>query len=110
MARTRIKYGCAALIVLLLVALWLATGFLRPSVGYTMCAEFASLPADDQALEQWLRKQPHVHTVHAKRDGRTLEVFYIINRNRFQKLPDVQAQCAVLGYSGQVAPFRDCGR
>lgn len=104
------KFGCAAFIILALVALvWLTSVFLRPSVGYNICAEFASMPADDEALEQWLRTQPHVHNVYAKRDGRRLEVFYIINRSPFERLPDVQAQCAVLGYAGQVGPFRDSG-
>lgn len=113
MKRSRQIYAFAVVIVLVLSGfVWFALGYIRPSVGYTVCAEFASMPDDDEALEHWLRNQPDVAggTVHAKREGQRLEVFYIINRSRLQKLPDLQAQCVVLGYSGQVAPFRDCGR
>jgi hypothetical protein len=85
-------------------ALW----FLRPSVGYTVCADFETMPDNDDHLERWLLSQPRVSTVHLERNGRTLEVFYLINRNRFEPLPDLQGQCALLGYSGPGSAFRDC--
>lgn len=86
-------------------ALW----FIRPSLGYTICADFKTMPDNDDSLEQWLLSQPRVAMVHIERNGQTLKVFYIINRNRFEKLPDVQRQCAHLGYAGSAAAFRDCG-
>ena len=113
MARSRRTFAFAVVVALVLAGFALfALSYIRPSVGYTVCAEFASMPDDDEALERWLRNQPGVAggTVHTKREGDRLEVFYIANLSRFQKSPDLQAQCAVLGYSGQVAPFGDCGR
>jgi hypothetical protein len=102
--------GYSSAVVLALGVFGPALWFVRPTVGYTICADFETMPDNDDSLEQWLLGQPRVALAHIERNGRTLEVFYLINRNRFEKLPDVQGQCALLGYAGQASPFRDCWR
>lgn len=104
----------ALLVVATAAVCWRAVGFVRPSVGYALCAEFTTLPSDDAALEQWLRDQPDVvgHTVRVERSGATLSLFWIMSQDFLGdgRLPHVDAKCAELGYAGQVAPFRDCPR
>lgn len=96
----------------LAILAWFALGVVRPSVGYAVCAEFAVMPADDDALEEWLRGQPAVvgHTVHVAREGARLEVFFILSRGLRggPQAPDLQGACERLGYSGRTSPFVNC--
>ena len=86
------------------------------SIGFCVEAHFATLPADDRHLIDWLKTEPGVvaHTVHVKRfgvDRKSLRVIFIQSRNVIKQdrpFPNLDAQCAQLGYLGPDVTFRDC--
>jgi hypothetical protein len=61
--------------------------------------EYSEFPADDLALEDWLRSQEGVHITTLRREGNTLMLTY----TRHANLPplDILAECERLGYKGR---------
>jgi hypothetical protein len=86
-------------------------GQIPASRVYEVRAEFGSMPADDDALRQWLTEQPGViaHTCHMKREGNAVRVTFIQVRNMVGQpsFPDLESECKRLGYSGSDPVFRD---
>src|SRR5262249_32657727 len=108
----------ASVLCLLAAAAWVGLRFIPASFGYAVEAElvsFASLPADDHRLEEWLRAQPGVvpHTVHVRREParhpNRLVVIFTMVRDGWGRppFPDLEAACDELGYAGRVGRFRD---
>ncbi len=82
------------------------------SRGYEVEAEFAELPPDDVALEDWLEAQPGVaRVIVGQRTGEpnVLAIVLIIVRTGWDRtpFPDLNAKCDELGYKGRVGMFRD---
>lgn len=105
------------LLALPVVGLLLAAAAIYPSYGYLVEADFASLPADDARLIEWLQVQPGVvpHTVHINREGaqkRRLQVVFIQSRNLLgtPPFPDLERGCREMGYDGPAVRFRDVPR
>lgn len=87
--------------------------FVYVPFGYSLVATFAKLPPDDERLTEWLKVQPGVseHTVLVQRiaaNNQTLKVIFVQVHNSAHEpaLPDLDAQCAAMGYHGQEEPFR----
>jgi hypothetical protein len=109
----RLKLVTIAIVVLALlgVGCYLFLRTAHASYGYTVAAEFASMPADDTQLADWLKDQEGVAagSVRVARSGRTLKVFFIMSRDLtgHPRFPDLQGVCKNLGYAGQVGAFAD---
>jgi hypothetical protein len=106
------KMVAAAAVVLLLAGLLeVSCRFITASLSYGVYADFEVLPADDQAFEDWLKSQPGVvpHTVHLYREGKRLNIFFIMTRDGWGRpaVPDLEGACRRLGYGGPHATFRD---
>jgi hypothetical protein len=112
---TRGKYLLVAtVLIVVVVAAWVGLRFIPASLGYSVEAEFASLPERDHELEEWLKTQPGVvsHTVHVwRKDGepKILRIGFIMVRDGWDRppFPDLQGKCEALGYAGRTGPFRD---
>jgi hypothetical protein len=117
--RCAVRWVKPLLSVLLITALGLAGWELfrrsvYPSVGYCVEVRFATAPADDRALCQWLKAQPGVvpHTVHIGREGpdkHVLRVMFIQSRNLAGNppFPDLVPGCHALGYNGPEFTFQN---
>ena len=96
-----------------LAALWCGLHFVPADFAYTVEAEFAAVPADDERLEEWLRSQPGFYLAHVERqpigNRWRLVVTFGMSRDGWghPPLPDLEGKCAELGYRGQGARFRD---
>src|SRR5947209_7787355 len=107
--------GVAVVAMLLLCARlysWIARN-VHASFIHAREARFDALPTDDKALKAWLQAQPGVvsHTVHVGRDGadkKLVAVIFVQVRNMAGEppVPDLDAACARLGYTGPDEPFR----
>jgi hypothetical protein len=91
-----------AVVGILLAAFRVAAPFIRPSVGYGESAEFAEMPADDTALEDWLSKQPGVVRAFVRRDANTIRINWIMSRDLLgdPPLPELREQFDRFGYRG----------
>ena len=101
-ARIR-KYSIVILCIMAFSGiLWLSIRSIPVSRSYGVRAEFATLPADDQELEQWLRKQPGVvsRTVHTARDGHAVCIIWIMTQkiSGYPHPPDLQRAWQQIGY------------
>jgi hypothetical protein len=100
--------------LLLVAGAWVGLHFIPASVGYTVEAEFASLPADDHELEAWLKTEPGVvpHTVYVwrkKAAPKVVVVDFTMVKSEWGSppFPDLEAACERLGYRGRVGKFKD---
>jgi hypothetical protein len=66
---------------------------------YHVRAAYAGLPADDRALEAWLRAQPGVRNVAVGREANVLVVTY--ERAAADPPLGLLAECDRLGYTGR---------
>ena len=114
MARRHLHKFYLAIILLLVLVLgegWWLAHKIKSSNGYNVQAEFAQLPPNDEALEEWLRQQPGVveHAVHVERNGQNVRVFFIIVQNLRKQppFPRLEEQAAVLGYADIKATWHD---
>lgn len=107
----RISKAIGWLIVLICLALAVAAawrGFrsIPATFSYGLQAEFAELPADDAALEAWLKAQPGVidRLVHVKRTGNAVGVIWMMTQTVGGEppAPDLLAAFERLGYRGRV--------
>lgn len=101
-----VKYlavGVAVLLVLLL-ARQLALQKVRASFSYGVRAEFREVPPEDKELEQWLASQPGVVRVGVGRDGKVIQVVWIMVQNLrgSPSAPDIRSEFERLGYRGLV--------
>jgi len=108
----RLRLGIIILFAggLLALCVFLLLAHLRASIGYGVSACYTQMPADDKALEEWLKAQPMVvpSTVHIGRKGDELYILFmrsepICPRPPFPKLAD---ECASLGY-GPPSEWKD---
>jgi hypothetical protein len=95
-----------------LTAVWVGLKSIPATLIYSVEAEFAEMPADDKALEEWLRTQPGVaKAIVGQREGepRVLVVWLIMVRDGWGRppFPDLEAKCDELGYRGRAGRFRD---
>jgi hypothetical protein len=109
--RIRLCYGAALLLASVIIVLAvIACTNMTAAVGYEAVAFFTSMPANDDALSEWLRRQPGViaHSVEVSRHDEALEVAFIQSRNLCgrPRLPNLDAQVDALGYEGSTS-FRD---
>jgi hypothetical protein len=73
----------------------------RAKVRFEWQIEFAALPADDGALQEWLLAQPDVSAATVRRDGRAVTVVCEVHLlRRGAVVPDVRAKMEELGYRG----------
>ncbi len=83
---------------------------LRASIGYSVSARYAQMPADDKALEDWIKTQPDVvpRTVYIGRKGDELYVLFIRLEKVFGRppFPDLSGACVRLGY-GPPSDWKD---
>jgi hypothetical protein len=95
---------------------WYGQHWLPADVSYALDAEFAAVPADDEALAAWVRAQPGVYLALVQRervgDRWRVEVIFGITRNGWQQppLPDLDRGADELGYRGPAGRFRDSSR
>ena len=91
-----------ALAGLVFAAFRLAATIIRPSIVYGESAEFAELPADDRAIEQWLATQPGVVRTFATRESNTIRVNWIMSRDLLGNppIPNLRDQFERFGYRG----------
>lgn len=92
-----------ALATLAYIAFFGLLSFAPISTGNSAHAHFASLPADDEQLLAWLKRQRNVvpHTVHVNRiDNHTIELVFIQVRNGWgiPALPEYESACESFGY------------
>ena len=82
---------------------------LHADLGYTVMAQFITMPKDDGGLRHWLAAQPGVNYAWTCRTNRTLKVFILMSRSLdgSPKIPDLEQGCSALGYAGQDSKFRD---
>ena len=108
MRRTWIILVCVVAVVAGAVLLLRHT--IHASIGYTVMAEFSTMPKDDSGLRHWLHAQPGVVSAWTCRTNRTLKVLVVMSRSLAgsPKIPDLASGCSSLGYSGQDARFQDC--
>ena len=89
-------------IFLVLPGIWAGLRLIPASRGYSVRAEFADLPTNDRAIEQWLCNQPGVvaHTAKVLREGRVLYVIWIMTQNvgGNPQTPDLRAAWKRMGY------------
>ena len=98
------------------VGLWLlVTHSVNASLGYCVEWEFGQMPPNDDALVEWLKVQPGIisRTVQIRRfgaNGTELEVGLIQVRTLAgdPPFPDLDQQCAELGYAQPKGKFVDC--
>jgi hypothetical protein len=108
--------ACGAVAALLYAGWWsLCEWYVVIPFGYSIEAEFAELPPDDEALKAWLEQQPGVTRVFAITRGearKTIKIDLLMEQNAHYKprFPDVEKACAELGYKGRVERFRDTER
>src|SRR4051794_23867260 len=98
--------ACLAIPVLWPAAfLWLADEVFAAPMDYVVEAEFRKLPATDDALEQWLHKQPGVYLALVSRDGNKLHLVWGNAGTRFSDpvSPNVCDEFAKLGYQELVS-------
>ena len=97
-------------VAVLASAVLLVRHFCYADIGYTVMAQFATMPKDDSGLRHWLHAQPGVALAWTCRTNRTLKVFVLMTRNLSgrPRIPDLSAGCVALGYTGQDSGFRDC--
>jgi hypothetical protein len=92
-----------AVIALAGVGFWLRYT-IKASCGYDVQANYDAMPADDKALETWIKTQPGVveHTVLVQRDGHQLVAYFIMAQDLSGRptFPDLDQACATLGYKG----------
>lgn len=102
--------------ICLLVAALIGSGYMaarliRASIGYHVQSQFEVMPPDDDALKQWLSAQRGIvgHTVSIQRDGRRLDVMFIMTQDMFgyPPIPPLEAASRRLGYVGADARFHD---
>ena len=88
--------------------LWAGLAIPKP-FGFGLRAEFDTLPPDDEALEAWLKSCPGVsETASVEREGKSLRVVFVQCRNIAGQppVPDLDAKCESLGYTGHNAKFQ----
>jgi hypothetical protein len=111
------RFSLAMLVALAMGAIlygsWFAfTSLVHASIGYSMEAEFQTMPVNDLEFKAWLRDQPGVvqSTVHVARPrDRTVLVVFIMSRDLrgYPTFPDLDRACKALGYGGRAGAFRD---
>ncbi|MFO0810778.1 MAG: hypothetical protein U0746_19280 [Gemmataceae bacterium] len=100
-----------AVLTATLGAAWYALHWIPFDLGYAREAEFASVPPDDDRLQQLVRSHPGVYLAYVNRhpvgDRWRIEVVFGLSRNGWKpRLPDLDAAAASLGYRGPDGPFR----
>jgi hypothetical protein len=98
------------------VGLWfLFTHNVHASLGYCVEVEFGQMPPNDDALVEWLKVQAGIipRTVQVRRfgaNGTELEISFIQQRTLAgdPPFPDLNQQCAALGYAQPKGNFVDC--
>ncbi len=110
--RLLLWYGLFAAVVL--GYYWL-NHLIQIPYGYTVQADFDTLPPDDRALKSWLLVQPGIvaHTVHFGRvgpDRKIVRIMFTQVRNQAgdPPFPDFDKACRELGYTGGSSRFRHC--
>ena len=109
------RRGLVAVGVLLAAigAAWYGLHYLPRDLGYEVETEFAALPADDEALAEWLRAQPGVYLASVQREAAgqqwRLVVGVGMTRDGWGRppFPDLTSKCTEFGYRGQTGGFRD---
>jgi hypothetical protein len=76
-----------------------------PAMSYCVTAEFSELPADDIALESWLRVYPGMQVIGVNRNGKIIEVTWGTSGSVAESLGerplfDLRAKLDPLGYKG----------
>jgi|SRR5690242_14795966 hypothetical protein len=90
---------------------WWGLHWIPFDMGYSLEAEFESVPPDDEPLQRRVRSHPGVYLagVNRQRVGHRwrIEVIFGLSRNGWEpRLPDLDAATADLGYRGPDGPFR----
>jgi hypothetical protein len=91
-----------ATVAVALVAAWALprlTSRVRVHV-YTQRIVYTTLPADDQALTDWLRSQPGVSRATVSRMGDTLVVVFVMPMSANDPAPNVFQEARRFGYAG----------
>ena len=91
--------------VLLLIVLASVAGFAGYRVAtrtrtHVIRVVFRTMPPDDTALLDWVRKQPGVREANASRDGDALTVVIVMPGSSKDPEPAVVPQAEKLGYGG----------
>lgn len=75
-----------------------------PAIRYELCAEFAEVPADDRALEEWLRNEPGVsnQSSYVNREQNAIRISWEMSRDTmgYPPRPDFIKNFGRLGYHG----------
>lgn len=100
----RVKWGVAVALLITAFAAWyLCFHVIRVAHHYRMHANYRHMPADDKALETWLKAQPGVvtHTVVIKRRPNDIAAWVMVDQHLSGEppLPDLSNACEQLGYS-----------
>jgi len=97
------------LIAIAVVGVLLAVGLraarsIKPSIIYELRAEFAEMPSDDIAFEEWLRTQPGVipRPSYVDREANAIRITWIMSRDLtgHPPIPDFRNNFDRLGYKG----------
>jgi hypothetical protein len=104
------RFGILSLVLIaasLVTLAWLLVSLqLHVSRVFCVSAQFARMPADDEALKDWLKTQAGVipRTVIAERRGDKLYVRFIMSQtvSGNPPFPDLSDQCVDLGYGPRV--------
>lgn len=107
-----------AVIAVLGFAGWYGLHWIPADFSYRLETEFATVPADDEPLSDWVRSQPGVWLANVQRqpvgERWRVEILFGITQNAWQRqqppLPDLDAAAASLGYSGPSGRFKDSPR
>ena len=98
-SKDRVRWAVAAAIILVIVG-WFGYRVVTATWAHTYWLEYATLPADDEALAAWLRAQPGVTGASVTREGGTLVIGFTQSFLRGGLAPDVFGEATRLGYDG----------
>jgi hypothetical protein len=98
-SKDRVRWAVAAAIILVIVG-WFGYRVVTATWAHTYWLEYATLPADDEALAAWLRSQPGVSAPSVTREGNTLVVQFKQRSLWMAGGPNVVGEADRLGYSG----------
>ncbi len=97
--KDRVRWAVTAALILAVVG-WLGYRLTAATYAHTYRLEYATLPADDEALAAWLRSQPDVSAPSVTREGNALVVRFNRRSLRMAGGPDVVGEAGRLGYGG----------
>ncbi len=87
----------------MLLLAWLGFRVVTATSNYTYYLRFASFPANDDGILDWLRSQPGVSRPSIAREGKSLRVNFARPLFSRQAVPNVLDAADRLGYRGREA-------